>query len=514
MRDAHIHYETMDTVPSSSSIIIFAMAILVALGLVAVALIKTLQLSRRNRELGNQAIKDSTALEGANRSADELKQSLQQTTSRLEEATRNVENLRAMLADRQGRLEASSEKISMQERLIEQCNEREKELAAKVEVLQAELTKSSAELSRLNERLQLLTDEKEQADAQADARFKLIASQVLESNSKRFTNDSQQQIEQVLAPLKENIERFSKSVAEAYSNEARERFALSERIKELVQLNETIGTEARELTRALRGDSKVQGDWGEMILERLLEKSGLLKGVHFDLQLTRDSDGNTIRDNEGHLLRPDAVIYYPDGRCAIVDSKVSLTGYIDMMNADTASPQYSDACQRHLRSVRSHIKELASKQYQDYVGEHKADFVSMFIPNEGAYIAAMQLDNHLWEEAYEQRVLLVSPTHLISVLKLIEQVWKQEDTKRYALDIATESGRMYDKFVGFLDDMAAIEKSLGSINTSYAAAMNKLSTGKGNLVNRAEKLRKMGAKATKNISSKLLEASTDEETAE
>lgn len=370
--------------------------------------------------------------------------------------------------------------------------------------LNSALQSEKAERARLEERLKYIESEKERLSQESEQRFRLLAGDILEANTKRFKEQSEQRLGDMLTPLREELERFKKTVTDVYSQEARERFALGERIKELVMLNETIGREAKELTHALRGDSKVQGDWGEMILETLLEKSGLKKGVHFDLQVTTDADGNILRDSNGRQLRPDAVIYYPDNRCVIVDSKVSLTSYIDFINSDPSCDRHKEAAQGHLRSVKAHVKELATKNYQDFVGEKRADFVTMFIPNEGAYMAALNLEPQLWQEAYDQRVLIVSPTHLLSFLRLAEQMWRQDDMKRNVLEISAESGKMYDKFVGFLDDMSKIEKGLTTVSDAYRDAMNKLSSGRGNLVGRAEKLRIMGAKTTKSINSSLL----------
>lgn len=415
-----------------------------------------------------------------------------------------------------------------------------KEIAITIDTTRAERDRLTSQLqaeksqcARLEERLQFIeqerrriAEEQEQQRRQAETerdqerkrliadseqRFNILARDILDANTLRFKEQSEQRLGDLLTPLREELERFKRSVNDAYSNESRERFALSERIKELVQLNETIGREAKDLTRALRGDSKIQGDWGEMILETILEKSGLRKGVHFELQVTTDADGNTLKDSQGHTLRPDAVINYPDGRCVIVDSKVSLTSYIDLINSDPSSDTYRNAAQGHLRSVRLHIKELATKSYQDFVGDKRADFVTMFIPNEGAYMAAMNLDPKLWQEAYDQRVLIVSPTHLLSFLRLAEQMWRQDDMKRNVLEIAEESGKMYDKFVGFVDDMAKIEKGLTSAGAAFRDAMGKLSEGRGNLVRRAEKLRAMGAKTTKTISQSLTARALPEE---
>lgn len=428
----------------------------------------------------------------------------QLTTHKLEQARLNErlafaqrENERLQQARDEDRNEAKAEleqqRQLQDQKLAEQRQQQDQKLAEQRQQLMADYER-----------------ERQRMAAEAEQRFNLLARDILDSNTKKFSEQSQDRLGAILNPLKEEIDRLKKSVNDTYSTEARERFALGERIKELVELNNTISREAKDLTRALRGDSKVQGDWGEMILETILEKSGLIRGIHFELQVTTDADGNTIKDSHGRMLRPDAVINYPDGRCVVVDSKVSLTDYVELVNCDPSTPQYQEAAKGHLQSVRSHIKELATKKYQDYIGDKQADFVAMFIPNEGAYMAAMNLAPSLWQEAYDQRVLIVSPTHLLTFLRLAEQMWRQDDMKRNVIEIATESGKMYDKFVGFVDDMGRIKKGLEQADAAYSEAMGKLSVGKGNLVRKAEQLKKLGAKATKTLPPSLTAASDDE----
>lgn len=367
----------------------------------------------------------------------------------------------------------------------------------------AETIKLTERLKTAEERLEsVLNDEEKrkaeqkERDEMAELRFKNLATEIFEANTRRFNTNSEEQLGKILSPLRDNIEQFRKTVTESYSNEARERFSLQERIKDLMELNKSIGKEARELTEALRGNSKVQGDWGEMILETILEKSGLKKGLHFTVQQTTDCDGNTLKNERGNYLRPDVVVNYPDGRCMVIDSKVSLTAYVNLVNAEN-SAQAENFGKQHLNSVRQHIRELADKNYQEYVGDKKTDFVMMFIPNEAAYLTAMNLAPDLWQEAYDKRVIIISPTHLISALKLVEQLWRQDDIKRNVLSIADESGKMYDKFVGFVDDLQKIRKSFDSTSSMMDEAMKKLKTGTGNLIRRAENIKKMGAKATK-----------------
>ncbi len=366
------------------------------------------------------------------------------------------------------------------------------------DVLREQNSTLREENGRLKERAKFFEEEKEKLATESEIRFKNLANEILNNNSRTFKEQNETRLAEILAPLKENIEQFKKTVNDNYSNEARERFSLQERIKELIELNQSIGKEAKDLTSALKGNSKVQGDWGEMVLENILEKSGLQRDREFVVQQTTDENGKTLRNDAGNALRPDVVVNYPDGRCVVIDSKVSLTAYVNYINAETAEQQEAYRKQ-HLASVRSHIAELRNKKYQDYVGGGKTDFVMMFIPNEAAYIAAMQMDSNLWQEAYDVRVLLISPTHLISVLKLISQLWSHDRQTRNAIDIAVESGKMYDKFVGFIDEMKKIERTLNQTHDAYNNAMKKLNDGTGNLVSRAEKLRKMGAKATKSL---------------
>ena len=351
----------------------------------------------------------------------------------------------------------------------------------------------------LSENMEVQKQEVQRIRQEMNNEFKVLANEILQEKSKSFSEMNHERLAEILNPLKERLEGFKKTVEETYNNEARERFSLKEQIKELVERSESIGAEAKQLTHALRGDSKIQGDWGEMILESILEKSGLEKDREYFRQETlRDEEGHTIQGSDGRKMRPDVIIRYPGGENhqMVIDSKVSLTAYVNYVNAEDAD-EARLALKQHLVSVRKHIDELAGKSYQDYVG--KGDHVMMFIPNEAAYLAAMQADHALWQYAYEKKVLLLSPTNLIAALKLVADLWQRDKQTRNAIDIAEEGGKLYDKFAGFVEDMEKIGKSLNTTAMAYTDAMKKLKTGNGNLIGRVEKLKVMGVKAKKNL---------------
>lgn len=333
---------------------------------------------------------------------------------------------------------------------------------------------------------------------QSEARFRLMANEIVTAHTAQMNSNNEKNLGQLLNPLKDDIERFRREVTDFYGKEAAERFSLQERIKELIDANNSIGREARQLSSALRGNSKVQGDWGEMVLETILENSGLRKGEEFEVQQSRDDQGRVIRDENGRGLRPDVVVHYPGGRSMVIDSKVSLTSFIDYVNSETEADRERFGRQ-HLASIMKHVNELSGKSYQDYVGTKRLDFVMMFIPNEGAYAAALTIDPSLWQKAYDKRVLIVSPTQLVASLRIVSQLWSQDRQSRNAIDIAEKSGAMYDKFVGFVDDMEKIDRSLTSSRAAYDSAMKKLRDGTGSLISRAQKLRDLGIKASKRL---------------
>lgn len=359
--------------------------------------------------------------------------------------------------------------------------------------LNARLISDVAELSALRERLTAITTEQERLKREAELQFGNLATKILDEK----TQKSDVRLGEILRPLKQDIERLNRELTERAIKEGEQHASLKEQIAMLANLNRQISTDANNLVKALKGNSKMQGDWGEMILEQILESSGLIRGEQFEVQVTKDENGNTLTNDSGNRLRPDVVVKFPDSKKLVIDSKVSITNYVEYVNSDDRDVQ-DRALAAHLASVKKHVDELSSKRYQSFVKD-AGDFVLMFVPNEGAYLTAMQADHNLWDYAYNKHVVIISPTHLISVLKLVSQLWRHDSQTKNAIAIAEASGKLYDKFVGFMADMSAIEKALSNAGDAYSKAMNKLSTGNGNLVRSVEKLKEMGAKATKQL---------------
>ena len=372
--------------------------------------------------------------------------------------------------------------------------------------LRNELEEARIENARLKEKIGNVEAFNNSVREETKAQFKSLAADIFSSQSEKFKEANETRLSEILNPLKEDIKDFKRRVDDTYMNSSKERTLLGEQMKRLMELNMSIGQEARDLTEALSGNTKVQGDWGEMVLETILVKSGLVEGENYFVQRTKNDDGTQIKNDDNGRLRPDVVVALPDKKCIVIDSKVSLTAYVNYINADNEDDRQRFG-KAHLLSVRSHLKELETKRYQDFVGvgnDDRIDYVLMFIPNEHAYMAAMTLDNNLWMEAYEKRVVIISPAHVISTLRLIAQLWTRDKQTKNALKIAEEGGKLYDKFVGFVNDMQTVEQSLGKASEAYASAMSKLHTGRGCIVSKVENLKKLGAKTSKTLPSDML----------
>jgi len=354
----------------------------------------------------------------------------------------------------------------------------------------------------LNEKLSTQKKGIEEMAIKFNTEFENIASKILEEKSQKFTLKNKENLDAILKPLGENIEKFKAQVNEVYQKESKERFSLGKEVEKLVELNQKVSEEANNLAQALKGSSKTQGDWGQMVLENILERSGLVKGREFFPQeFLKDEDGNYLTNEHGKKMQPDVIIKYPDGREVIVDSKVSLTAYTRFAETEDFEIQ-KDALKSHISSLRKHIDDLSGKSYQDFAVT--PDFVMMFVPIEPAYIFAMQSAPDLWHYAYDRKVLLISPTNLIAALKLIENLWKRDRQTQNAMNIAERGAALYDKFVGFVESLSAVGTNLEKAKKSYDSALGQLKDGRGNLIGQAEKLRKLGLKTKKSLPSILV----------
>jgi DNA recombination protein RmuC len=369
------------------------------------------------------------------------------------------------------------------------------------------LATANANNQALSEKLQTQKDEIEALGKKFNTEFENIANKILDTKTEKFTELNKNNLKIILEPLGKNITDFKTKVEEVYDKESKERFSLGEKVKELAQLNRVISEEARNLTRALKSESKTQGGWGEMILENILERSGLVKDREYFMEhQLLDENGIPMKsDSEDKKMRPDAVIKYPDNRNVIIDSKVSLNAFTRCIAAIDEEARLNELSE-HISCIKKHIISLSAKGYDDY--NKSLDFVMMFIPSEPAYIAALQGDPELWNFAYDRRILLLSPTNLITSLKLIVDLWKREYQNQNALEIAERGAKLYDKFVGFVSNLDDVGEHLTKAQSKYAEAYRQLSTGNDNLVLQATKLKGLGLKTKKELSKEIVNTAT------
>ncbi|MBN1199111.1 MAG: DNA recombination protein RmuC, partial [Bacteroidales bacterium] len=407
------------------------------------------------------------------------------------EGTRRIEELTAQLEEVTSQKRIAEEKIIWLTEQIQNLTRDGQEKEHNILEVSRKLAQKEAEIEALSEKFAGQKAEVEQLQEKFRIEFKNLANDILEEKTKKFTEQNSTRLDEILKPLGEKIRDFEKKVEETYDKESKERFSLGREIKNLAELNQQISKEATNLTNALKGQSKTQGNWGEIILESILEKSGLMRDREYVVQQSYVSE-------DGRRLQPDVVVNYPGDRHMVIDSKVSLTAYERFASADEKEAQES-ALRDHLLSVKNHVNELSAKNYQDLYQLKSLDFVMMFLPVEPAYLVAMQGDPGLWNYAYEKRVLLISPTNLIAALRMISNLWRVENQNKNAQEIARQSGELLDKLAGFVNDLTDIGSKLEATRRSYDAALNKLSTGKGNLVRRAEKIRELGAKPSKEL---------------
>ena len=399
-----------------------------------------------------------------------------------------------------------SAKMNQSEYLGKSLEETKNELLQernKVSELSTLLAGAEKDLSHLNEKLNTQREETENLQKKFTMEFENLANKILDEKSNKFSELNQKNISNILNPLKEKIADFEKKVEDNSKDSISMHSALKEQIRNLTALNEQMSKEANNLTKALKGDSKIQGNWGELILERVLEKSGLEKGREYDVQ-------QSFTNDEGSRVLPDVIIHLPEGKKMIIDSKVSLTAYEKYVSAEDELEK-SKYLKDHIQSIEKHVNNLSSKNYQDLYKIESPNFVLLFVPVEPAFAIAINHDEKIYNKAFDKNIVIVTPSTLLATLRTIDSMWQNEKQQRNAIEIADQAGKLYDKFESLTQDLINLGKRLNSTKSEYDNAMNKLSEGKGNLISRVENLKKLGAKANKSIDSKLLDRASDEE---
>lgn len=371
--------------------------------------------------------------------------------------------------------------------------------------LNSELATAGAERANLQEKLQNQKAEIDQLQQKFVAEFENLANRILEDKSKRFVEQNRTTIGELLNPLSERLKEFQKKVEDTYDKESKQRFSLEGEIKKLYDLNQQMSKDANNLTNALKGESKTQGNWGEMILESILEKSGLVKGREFIVQETHTTD-------DGKRQRPDVIINLPENRNMVIDSKVSLTAYERYYSTDDDKQRIS-CLSEHVSSIRKHIAALSEKKYQNLYQINSPDFVLLFMPIEPAFGLAVHADQNLFYDAFEKNIVIVSPSTLLATLRTIASIWRQENQNRNAMEIARQAGALYDKFVTFVEDLSEIGRKIETTQKAYDSAMNKLYSGSGNLIRRVENIKQLGAKTAKALPQTMIDKTNGDETA-
>jgi DNA recombination protein RmuC len=392
------------------------------------------------------------------------------------------------------RLEERNENLASQlESAVAELDEAE----AKAGEAEKQLAELNADYRNLKERLGEQKEEMENLQDRFKDEFENLANKILEEKSQKFTEQNKEKLDQLLKPLGEKMEEFKKKVEETHKEDIKGRSSLEQHLEHLKELNQQMAKEAKDLTNALKGESKTQGSWGEVILQRILEKSGLTKGREYEIQEHHTTEN-------GSRLRPDVVVHLPDEKHLVIDSKVSLTAYERFASAED-DEEREQALKQHVASLRGHVKKLNEKNYEQLYGNTSPDFVLMFVPIESAFGIALQQDSSLYYDAFDKNIVIVSPSTLLATLATIDSVWKQEYQNKNAQEIAERGGALYDKFVLFVESMQDIGQRIRQTQESYDQAMNRLSTGHGNVVRQVEMLRELGAKAGKKLPDELLD---------
>lgn len=398
-------------------------------------------------------------------------------------------------------LSATTEKARIFEQERDTLKREKEEKQTEIIHLTNELGVQKNEITNLNHRLLEKEKDLEQLNERLRNDFKVLANQILEEKSQKFTEQNKSNLDIILNPFKEKLEKFEQKVEQTYKSESAERIVLKTEIKNLIELNKQISEEANNLATALKGDNKQQGNWGEVVLEKILERSGLKEGQEYQTQFT-DTNIN------GERIKPDVVVFLPDEKHVIIDSKVSLVAYESCVNANNEDDR-SKFMKLHIESLRSHIKTLSDKNYTTASRLQSPDFVLLFVPIESSFSLAVQGDLELFNFAWDRKIVIVSPTTLLATLRTIASLWKQERQTRNALEIAEEGGKLYDKFVAFYEDLEKVGKKMDDAKKDYVEAMRKLYEGTGNLVRRAEKMKELGAKTTRQLPKNIIERATE-----
>ncbi len=431
---------------------------------------------------------------------------LQAATERLTQQERQI----AQLTNQCNELRSGKEQLIQQfaktegmlQSVTEQCNGL-KRYQRDNEILNNQLAMFKEKFHSAEEKLELQKAELEMIGSQFKHEFKNLAQTILEEKTEKFTALNEEKMNALITPLKMQLGEFKQKVEETYDKESKERFSLGKEVQRLIEMSQKVSEEANNLTSALKGNVKMQGNWGEMILESLLESSGLSKGREYHVQqFIKDNVGNIIKDEFGKGLQPDVTIYYPDNRKIIIDSKVSLIAW-DEYTGCSDIEQQKNCLGNHIRSIRLHIEGLSRKDYPKYA--LALDYVLMFVPIEPAFLEAVKSDTTLWKYAYDKRILMVSPTNLFAVLKIVADLWKVELQNKHAISIAERAGALYDKFEGFISNFEAVGRKITEASSLYEEALGQLKNGKGNVMRKIEELRKMGATTKKQLPERLLE---------
>ncbi|SFR36940.1 DNA recombination protein RmuC [Pseudidiomarina maritima] len=436
---------------------------------VFVGLLVWLVLAPRNKSLQQEAMQQQSFLENQ----------LQQLRAQNEQLSTSFE-----------------QRLAQREQQLQQVQQQRSDLQAELAGVRADL---SAKLQGAEEKQKLL----EASEERLKKEFERLAQQIFEQKSERLQASSKQTLETTLAPFKQQLEAFKTQVTQQYTEELKQRSELTAQVNSLRDLNKQMAAEAEALTRALKGDTKAQGTWGEVVLERILSQSGLREGNEYHTQ-------SQHKDDDGKTFKPDVVVHLPNDKDVVIDSKVSLVAYERYFNSDDDAER-EQALTEHVNSLRNHIKGLGKKNYQQLDGVRTLDYVLMFIPIEPAFLLAVDRDPELIRLALDNNIMLVSPTNLLVALRTVNNIWQYEYQNQNAQVIATEAAKLYDKFVGFIDDMQKIGNAIESVRKHYDGAMNKLSSGRGNLVGRVENFRKLGVQTSKQIDSKLLQDDSTED---